>query len=629
LYFYSVAKNVVTDRIKRFIAPLPPFNTLEEADLNHLVSKVSVSYREEGEILFTEGDAGLPDFYCVRQGSIRIENKAGELLDLCDEGDVFGTRPLLGEEPYLASGICAEPCILYAFPVSLAKEIMRENAGMALYFATGLASGRPMPTRNKQFRETEKSALNEVNPVRVTKKLIHTTKTTTIRQAAILMDQARVGSMVITDALQRPVGIITDKDLRKHVVARGVSSDNPCSAIMSAPVATIPEGISQAECLIEMIRLNVHHLVVTTTGKADATAIGMVTEHDLLLTEQSHPAVLLKEMRRTKDLRQLVTLRNRADELIAGYIRQEVSVMYSSSIITSITDVLVHQCILRAFNTYGHPPCSFAFLGLGSHGRGEQLLRTDQDHALLYEDGYPEAKAYFLKLAEHVSMDLEKAGFEFDKAGISAASEKWCLSLSEWQALFSQWLNTPHQDNVLLTTIFLDYRVVYGSHTLSDALTQYFYEGLNNHSGLLTFMAKDATETPPPLSFFRNWVVERSGEHQDAFDLKLRVSLPLVDVGRVLALQHRLTKENNTIVRFLKAADAEPGNAALYREAASAYAFVLYLRARFGLNQNDSGRYIRLEALNKLERQTLRNVFEIVKELQSILRVRFQLDYLR
>lgn len=93
-----MAKNVVTDRIKRFTAPLPPFNTLEEADLNHLVSKVSVSYREEGDTVFSEGDAGLPDFYCVRQGSVRIENKTGELLDLCDEGDVFAKPQMPNQE---------------------------------------------------------------------------------------------------------------------------------------------------------------------------------------------------------------------------------------------------------------------------------------------------------------------------------------------------------------------------------------------------------------------------------------------------------------------------------------------------------------------------------------------------
>jgi CBS domain-containing protein len=143
----------------------------------------------------------------------------------------------------------------------------------------------------------------------------------------------------------------------------------------------------------------------------------------------------------------------------------------------------------------------------------------------------------------------------------------------------------------------------------------------------LNFLAKNALLNPPPLGFFRNFIVEKSGEHRDKFDIKLRAMMPLADIARLLVLSHRVVGINNTFKRFEKLSELEPNYKDLFLEAGKAYEILMRMRAIEGLRSENSGRYITPESLGKLQRQLLKNTFAPIDELQKILRVRFQLDY--
>jgi CBS domain-containing protein len=276
---------------------------------------------------------------------------------------------------------------------------------------------------------------------------------------------------------------------------------------------------------------------------------------------------------------------------------------------------------------------AFCWLSLGSEGREEQLLRTDQDNALLYAD-VPEAesanvKQYFLQLAQHVNDTLHACGFVYCPADMMARNPNWCLSLSEWQQQFKRWIQTPDEKAVLYSTIFFDYRPVYGDYSLAEALTTSIYQHLQVEGLFLPILAKNALTNPAPLSFFRSFVVERSGEHKNEFDIKSRAMMPLADAARVLSLHHKLSGLNSTIKRYKKLALLEPNNAALFEEAAMAYEILMRFRATDGFKHQDSGRFIQPEALNKIERLSLKSAFKPIEDLQALLKTRFQLSYLR
>ncbi|MEX2593554.1 MAG: putative nucleotidyltransferase substrate binding domain-containing protein, partial [Anditalea sp.] len=176
-------------------------------------------------------------------------------------------------------------------------------------------------------------------------------------------------------------------------------------------------------------------------------------------------------------------------------------------------------------------------------------------------------------------------------------------------------------------SIFFDFRGIYGAKELAKEMVNHIYELVEEKKIFLNFLARNALLNPPPLGFFRNFVVEKSGEHQDKFDIKLRAMMPLVDAARLMVLSHRIVGINNTFKRFEKLAEMEPNDADIFREAGKAYEIFMRIRVIEGLRSGDSGRFIQPQALGKLQRQLLKNAFVPIDELQRIIRVRFQLDF--
>ena len=280
------------------------------------------------------------------------------------------------------------------------------------------------------------------------------------------------------------------------------------------------------------------------------------------------------------------------------------------------------------------PALDFCWIAIGSQGRGEQILRTDQDNALVYDD--PEenmaeiASQYFRTLAEKVVKAQEACGFEPCPADMMASNPRWCLPLRDWKKQFSSWILHPTPENILLSNIFFDYRPVAGKKELVDELSVYIRDNIKKQSTFLSFLALEALKNPPPLSFFRNLVLEKSGEHKDQFDIKQRAMLPLADAARLLHLagspEHNLS---GTTERFRSLAMLEPANRDLYIQAAEAYETLMQFRNATGLANNNSGRFFFPTELSKMEQLILKNCFQPIRDLQNLINMRFQLSYFR
>ncbi|WP_018477120.1 DUF294 nucleotidyltransferase-like domain-containing protein [Pontibacter roseus] len=640
--------NVIQERVHEFLNTYPPFNLIEQEKLRELARQVRVLYLEPEQVLFAQDDMAHVFFYVVRQGSVRLEQRTEgsnpKLLDVCDEGDVFGVRALIAKKNYSSTATAAEESLVYAIPITAFEPILTESPEVALYFAAGFAAGQPV--RNATMRDTNRAriGLSTIAPssiplhledalkIDTSKNLVACPPDTSIRLAAQMMSDKDSSFIMVVDAEQRPLGIITDTDLRRQVVAGHVPIHDNVEVIMSAPVITTVPNPAMADALIHMIRNKVKHLCVTKDGTVDSKALGVLTEHDLLLAQGNNPAVLVQEIRQTKDINSLPAIRERAEELLLKYLEQEVSISFIANIITEINDAIIVRALQHAEHELGEPPVRYCWLSLGSEGREEQLLRTDQDNALVFEDKNmaleKEYQEYFLKLAVMVRDVLVACGFEKCPADMMASNPKWCQPLHTWKQYFYNWIHEPTEEALMHTSIFYDYRPVYGDFSLSRQLTDYIYQNIQQERIFLPFLAKHALQSPPPLSFFRNFIVERGGEHKDQFDIKLRAMTPLVDAARVLTLDNRIAGENNTFKRFAKLAELEPQNAELYREAAMAYEIMMRFRALNGLRNKNSGRYLNPNQLNKLERQTLRSTFKPISDMQELLQVRFQLNYL-
>jgi CBS domain-containing protein len=277
------------------------------------------------------------------------------------------------------------------------------------------------------------------------------------------------------------------------------------------------------------------------------------------------------------------------------------------------------------------PPCRFTWLLLGSQARAEQLLMTDQDHALVFEnvkkENYEKAKAYFLELGQKLSKTLEEVGFELCPAEMMASNPEYCCSLSEWEHKFRTWIKSPTEKSVLFCNIFFDFKRAFGDKTLETELRKSVLELLRSDDKFFAYLASDALKNPPPVSFFGKFIVEDDGAHKDEFDLKARAIMPLVDAARVLILSQQVIDKNETVMRYRKMAEIEPQNADLYESCIRSFYELLKYRSQSGFAHNDSGRFVNLETLSKHDKNKLKYLFKPIKTLQTNLRTRFNLTY--
>lgn len=646
---------LIAGSVAAFLHEFPPFSFLDLKDLHELASRAKVKYADEGEWLFEAGAQPEAHFYVVNKGSVHILNQTdGEevLVDACDEGDVFGLRALLAEGAYVSGARVSEECLLYLLPISAFEDILEENPRVSLFFAAGFASRLPdraeqlirkskprFPSEQSKGEGSPVASERDIRIVDGVKDVITVSPELSVWEAAQRMAERKIGSLIIADENRLPLGILTDSDLRRRVIAEGRDPmKTTLREVMTSPVLAVKRGMNVSELIILTIRKRIRHFVVTEDGTPQTPVIGIISERDIMATQGSNPGVLFREMRGAKTTERMSKLRSKAEDLMQQYLEQEVAMSFVAGVMKEINDALITRVLDMASERMkeagkGEPPVAFCWLSLGSEGRKEQLLRTDQDNALVYTDPSEEqaeaVQQYFLELAQHANALLEECGFEKCPADMMAGNPQWCLPLSGWKAQFYEWVATPEPKAVMHSTIFFDFRPIYGTKSLAEELRNYVFSLMDQDRLFVSLLAKGALNNPPPLSFFRKFIVEKSGNHQDRFDVKARAMMPLADAARVLAYEAHVLEEVGTVERFRAVAKQSEKDRDLLEEAAMAYEILMRFRALNGLSHEDSGRYIEVEHLNKLHRQTLRNVFVTITKVQKMLRVRFQTDMLR
>ena len=645
----------IVQSVVDFLKQYPPFDQLKEQELQELANHVNLNYFEVGDVLFKEGGAPLPTVFVVKKGNIKLSRKhhgKDVLLDECDEGSVFGIRPLMANDRYLSTAVVAEETLLYAIPIAPFTKLMESNPKIAMYFAAGFASGgitdnlkdmtkvrRLLALREEELPQSmalEDTDTLKINPV---KQIVSCSPTHTVWEAAKIMSIFNVGSILVVNEQNHPLGIITDSDFRRKVVAKQETIKTlSVTKIMSSPVKTIKPNLSVSEIMLLMVNNKVTHFCVTEDGTNQSAALGVISQRDLLIAQGNNPAVLAKQISITNDVERLAVIREKAEKLVWSYLQNEVAVPFISNIISEINDSLIKRAVNIATQKLQKqgleaPNLRFAFLSMGSEGRKEQLLRTDQDNAIIYEnppEGDEEAaRDYFLSLGKEVINILVKCGFERCPGDMMASNPKWNQPVSKWQKYFTKWIGEPDHNSLMHVSIFFDFRPVGGDESLGIELKDFIFKEIDKTNLFLPYLAKKALTNPPPLSFFRSFIVEKSGDYKNQFDIKARAMVPLIDAARVLAYEHKIAAFGSTFERFEQVAAIDENLASICEAAAMGYEILMRHRAIQGLKTGSSGRYIDPNKFNKLERQTIRNIFKTIEKIQEVLETRFRTGYLR
>jgi len=635
-------KNTISHRVADFLKDYPPFNFLHQKDLEKLSEQISIVYKDKDAVIFAENDKTHDSFYVVHKGAVALKKSSkNNVLDMCDEGDIFGLRPLLAQENYIMEAVAHEESIVYAIPIAVFKPYALENRNVGNFLIESYASNTRNPYSdihkdklygddlgNDNLHSTKDSF--DLQPIKYSKKIVTCSPSTTARDIAKIMNKKKVGAILIVDEML-PIGIITDKDLRNKIVTGEFSILTTAETIMTKPVVTYPKKMTVTEAQMAMMKSNINYLCLTKDGTVNTKAVGILSKHDVMVALGNNPAVLIKALKRAKKAKEIKPIRARIMQLLQGYLDQNIPMTLISKIITELNEActtrVIEICIEKMSSP---PPVKFAWLALGSQGRSEQMLHTDQDNAIVYENVSDvfrdETKVYFLKFAALINKGLFDIGYDYCPAEMMASNPKWCMSLDEWKSQVKHWITNPGKNEVLLSFIFFDYSVTYGDSELTNELSDSIFENVKANPIFYVHLVSGALQSPSPTGFFRQFLVEQDGANKDNFDIKRRALMPLTDAARVLILSHSVKSISNTAERFEKLAELEPNNRELYLSCSYSFKALLKFRTKQGLLHNDSGQFIALESLSKMEKIKLKRTFKTIKELQELITVRFNVS---
>ena len=627
----SYASVVAAGQVLHFLHELAPFSFLPEADVENMAGAVSIINYPKNTVLFAQGHSKIDYLYIIQKGAAEryFEEKDKKTLrGIIGEGDMYGGISML-----MNNGIAirtlrvTEDSYFYILP----KELFLETCSRFETFSDFFTDifGKRMLDRSYaeiiagNLKPTEQTTEFFNLPVETiyNKDLVFCDQNMPIQAAAAVMSEHNTSSIFIREPRGEFVGVVTDNDLRKKVTATGYDILKPVSDIMTAPLCMISKQALIFEALMEMMQKNIKHLAVTDNGDK---VVGVVTNRDLLKAQGQSPFFVIREIAQAKFINQVVQIHKQVPQLIQTLINTGAKARNVTRFLTTVSDAILQKIIGFALAELGPPPVKFVFMILGSEGRMEQTLKTDQDNAIVFEDvpanSLKKVTKYFLKFSERVCNWLDETGYVFCKGGIMAKNANWCQPLSTWKGYFKRWIHTAEPEALLQASIFFDFRTGYGDEDLIVQLRQYLFDSLVGWPGFFRHMAENALYFTPPIGFFRNFVVESKGEHRDAFDIKAAMQ-PIVDYARIYALQSRID-ETNTLERLNQLHVTKKISWEEHNELETAYSYLMQqrlVRQVKAMVEEDAApdNYVNPKKLSRIEQTMLKEIFKRVEKFQG------------
>ncbi|WP_108125580.1 DUF294 nucleotidyltransferase-like domain-containing protein [Saccharospirillum mangrovi] len=611
----------IREHLRRFA----PFDSLTDEWLDRVACQVEIAYFKAGSTILKFGQE-ISDLHYIRSGAVEVYRRNGNFYNRQAEGEIFGQWALLMGRAVRFPVKAIEDTLIYYIKAELFHKLWEAQEVFADFVEIDDPSRlRSAVVEREQNNELMTSRLDKL----LSRDLVRVAQSATLQQAAQLMTDEGVSSLLISaeDGSNAIVGIITDRDLRTRVLAKGLGYDTPVSAIMSSDVISIPSDAFVFEAMLLMLRHNVHHLPV----KQRDETIGVVGLSDIIRYESQSSLYIVSHIHHRQSAEELAELVPEAKAAFVRMVNEDANSHMIGSAMAGIGRSFTRRLLELAEAELGPPPVPYCFLAAGSMARDEQFIITDQDNALVLDDRFDPKQhdAYFHQLAARVSDGLAACGYSYCKGGIMATNPHWRQPLSVWKQYFTDWIDKPDPRALLNSSIFFDLDGVYGEVAFADSLKRLVADRARQRPLFLAALARNALNRTPPLGFFRTFVMEKDGKHNNSINLKRRGTAPLSDVIRVHALACGSIAQNS-FNRLKDIADSRILGHSNGDDLRDALEFIAVVRARHQALDIEAGREpdnnVEPEHLTQFERRNLKDAFEVISNAQKFLRMRYQVN---
>jgi CBS domain-containing protein len=634
------------NKIIEFLRGIIPFNELPREVLSGLPQKISIDYFPRESLILEQDGSPCDYLYIIQTGAVeKTVRKDGVdiLLEYKVENDFFGSASLISRTCPEFNVRAYEDTVCYLLSRETFDELMQNHAGFNEYFTLQVSR---LAYRLKKARTGifAPRGVSDTVVFRSDDYLFNVTAGDLVKRkpatclpyheasfVAKLMAREGVGSVVVVDAQNRPQGIVTKSDMTNRILATGKTGSEPIRTIMSKPVFSVAPEELCFNVLFKMARFNCHHICVVE-GKSLS---GIISQHDLIILQGSNPLAVINDIQKQTTVQGVARLVNAMDQMVKRLLSSGASSKEIAAVVSECNDHLTRKIIALTEEALreegiGPPPVSYCWLALGSEGRKEQTLRTDQDNAIIYSDPEPgsdqDIHKYFLRLAQGVVSGLEICGFPLCKGDIMASNPQWCRPETVWRHYFSSWINKASPEDLRNCTIFFDFRPLTGDAVLAQKLRTFLNHNIEKNRAFLRHLSTNALYNGPPLGFLRALVVEKTGDYKNELNLKMSGLVPVVDAIRVLSLSEQINA-TNTLNRLEAVTRKKLLSKDMAEDIKEAFNFIMFLKINHHIMQKEKkiepSDYINPKALSKLQSKSLIEAFHVIRDLQGELTVRF------
>ncbi len=630
--------NIILEDVVAFLKKVPPFQFLDETNLQAVARNLSMEFYPKDMVILKQDGPPSDALRIIKKGGVKVsmtsEHGDEVVIDYRGEGDTFGFLSLVGKDRVRSNIIAVEDTICYLLGQEMLLKLLDSNLHFTEYFLKSHITKyidrtyREMQDKSMFYGGSDRLLFTtRVGDISI-KDLISAQEDTPIREAARIMSEHRISSLIIVNRNELPVGIITDRDLREKVVAKGRTVQEPVRNIMSTTLIRVDARDYCFEAVLKMLKYNIHHVVVIKEGRLT----GVITNHDLMMLQGTSPLALTKDIESQQTIESLVPVSNKINNIVGLLLKQGAKASNITKVITEINDRLVRKVIELAERKLGTAPLSYSWIVFGSEGRKEQTFKTDQDNAVVYQDPGSEeeaeaAKKYFESFAEYVSKGLLQCGFPLCPANYMAANPEWRQPIKTWKKYFSTWISTPTPDAVIHSVAFFDFRHMAGEAALAEELRDYLDLQLKDEKVFLGHVANQAIKNRPPIGFLKSFVVEKGGEHKDELNLKIKGIAPLVDIVRLFSLEKGI-RETSTLERLETLRSRHTIVRQYADDLEQAFEFITLLRIHNQYARISSGEeadnFINPNKLSNLEKRSIKEAFQLISKIQELVIERYK-----
>jgi len=624
---YSASYSLVQNLRQQLMQSLP-FSKMAHKEVDFFLTSSREAYFAPKEIILSPAD-GVPQYlYFIRQGRVsgrRDTPRIKETAFLLDAGSLFSIGSAFANRSVSTIYSAVDDCFCLLFPVDAMRQLASQSMPFSEFLNNriwSLLQESRTALRNSFASQAlaEQSLETRVGDLAL-KKPLTIGPNQSLREALTLIHEKNVGSILVVENQHTILGILTRYDVLARVTLSNLDLSTPISKVMSPDVKTLTVDDSAEEAGLLMSRFHIRHLPILDQGKL----VGIISERDLFSLQRLSLNNISSAIRRTDELDQLKKCAEDIRQFARNLLGQGIQARQLTTLISHLNDVLTARLIEIYAAKHQLNMNQFAWIALGSEGRSEQTIATDQDNALVFSDTEPESqRAIYLCFANEVNLALDACGYPLCKGNIMASNPKLCLSQREWLIRFARWIEQGNPQDLLNASIFFDFRALAGNSDLLIPLQGYVRTKAAATPRFVRLLADNSLNASVPFNWF-GAIEATEIDGQKTINLKLQGTAIIVDVARIYSLAHGIEVTNT---RERLAAVGRALNIPESESAAWITAFEFLQTQRLAVQIGEAGvtgnpNVVDIDKLNSVDRSILKEALLKARSLQQLL----QLDY--